>query len=218
MKRELSDLLFSASAGVGVTVGEGAAVKLFAFMDELLRWNRKVNLTAITAHRDVVLKHLVDSVSVIPFLPERGRIVDLGSGGGFPAIVVGILRPDLQVVSVDSVQKKISFQNHVVRLLGLANVSPIHTRAEALGETSPESFDAAVSRAFAALPLFVRLAKPLVRKGGAIVGMKGKEGRAEAEAVQDVLADEGVAVNRIVEFELPVAGDSRTIVIMKRES
>jgi 16S rRNA (guanine527-N7)-methyltransferase len=216
VKPELYDLLVAGAAELGVAVGPGEAEKLLRFADELLKWNRKVNLTAITDEREVVLKHLVDSISVLPFLPEKGTIVDLGSGGGFPALVIAILRPELEILSVDSVEKKIIFQKHAARLLGLANVTPTHVRAEALAVTHPEYFDAAVSRAFAALPLFVKLAKPLVREDGIIVAMKGREGAEEVEAAKRELAEVTVTVTDVVGFSLPLAGDRRTIAVMKR--
>jgi 16S rRNA (guanine527-N7)-methyltransferase len=216
VKPELRDLLVTASDVLGVKVSESEARKLLSLADELLRWNKKVNLTAITDEREVVLKHLVDSISVIPYLPQRGKIVDLGSGGGFPSIVIGILRPELEIVSVDSVEKKIIFQKHAVRLLNLSNVIPIHARAEALVVTHPQYFDAAVSRAFAALPLFVRLAAPLVREGGGILAMKGREGREEAAAAEAAAAEGGVMIADVCEFLLPVAGDVRSVVVIKR--
>lgn len=217
MTGKWSSLLKEAASEVGVAVTWDEAERLLLYAGELLRWNRKVNLTAITDEREVVLKHLVDSCSLVPFLPPEGKVVDLGSGGGLPAVVLALLRPGLEIVSVDSVGKKILFQRHIGRLLSLNNLLPLHARVESLALERPEEFDVAVSRAFSSLDQFVNLAKPLVKPGGELIAMKGREGESEADQAEKTLQEEGVLVVGIEKFALPVSGDARSIIIVKKK-
>ena len=131
--------------------------KEITFLDELLRWNQRINLTSIKNREEAIEKHLIDSLLLLPYLENAGNIIDLGSGGGLPGIPLAIASPSLQVISVDSVGKKVNFQRHIKRLLSLNNLHIVQSRAETLdqGAIEPKSFDLVVARAFTALePLF----------------------------------------------------------------
>lgn len=216
MTRELL-LLKSGAAEFGIALGD-AELELFSrFAAELAKWNRKINLTAITRAEEVVLKHFLDSLTVAGKVRLAGRVLDIGSGAGFPGIPLQIVRPDLEIVSVDAVEKKVLFQRHAARTLGLANFKALHARGETLPGTYGSYFDIIVSRAFTDLVAFVKMVLPLLADGGTIVAMKGSEGRSEVDLHALELSDLGLCVDAVHEFSLPLSGDRRSIVTMKKE-
>ena len=186
--------------------------KFSTFAAELKKWNTKINLTAIKDDEEIAVKHFIDSLTLLRMIQGGGSLLDIGSGGGFPAIPVKIVRHRLEVVSVDAVEKKILFQRHVARTLRLTDFTAIHARAEELAPRYCGHFRWVVSRAFADIPTFARLALPLLDAEGVIVAMKGKGGSEEAEAARKPLAEMGLAIAEIVEFPLPVAGDGRSLI------
>jgi 16S rRNA (guanine527-N7)-methyltransferase len=187
-----------------------------AFSEELKKWNRKINLTAIKDDRDIVIKHFVDSLSLLGILNKAGSLLDIGSGGGFPSIPLKIMLPRVSVLSVDAVEKKILFQRHAVRLLQLENFTTLHVRAEELIDNYASQFDYVVSRAFSDLPHFVTLALPLLKDSGQIIAMKGREGREEAAAAVKQFAGLGVKIADCIHLKLPISGDDRYLVVMKK--
>lgn len=152
---------------------------------ELSLWNKKINLTAIRDTRAMAEKHFLDTVCVHPLLANEYRIMDMGTGGGFPAIPLKILNPGMAVTMVDSVRKKVNFLNHVVRTLGLENISAVHARVEDLANDPDhaQGYDAVISRGFADLEKFVALARPMVKPGGRIYALKGDNAKAEITPV-----------------------------------
>lgn len=199
-----------------VWVPEAAQARLLWFLDEMLRWNCKVNLTAITDPQEAVEKHLVDSLTVLPFLHGKERLLDIGSGGGFPGIPLKLARPELRLVSVDAVGKKINFQRHVGRQLGLTGFLPLAARIEDLPQQSEfrGSFDVIITRAFASLPEFARRALPLLAAGGYLLAMKGGEGESELRAAEAELQAVGLTQKEVHTLHLPVSGSRRTLILM----
>lgn len=209
-------ILESGASELGIALTPEQIEGFCRFGDELKKWGAKVNLTAIKADEEIVVKHFLDSLTLLPLLRDAERLADIGSGGGFPAIPLKIIRPDLHVTAIDAVEKKLIFQRHAARLLNLSAFEAIHARGEDLAEKYAGSFDLVVSRAFADIPTFVRIALPILATGGVIIAMKGKEGQGEAEDARSALDELGLAVTDIVELRLPVSGDGRTLVVMKR--
>lgn len=216
MKERAREILASGLAELGLQLSSSELGKLHLFAGELQKWGKKINLTAIHSDEEIAVKHLIDSLTILKVVGGKGRLLDIGSGGGFPAIPAKIARHDLEVVSVDAVEKKIIFQRHAARLLGLHGFEALHARAEELPARYCGHFDWTVSRAFSDIPTFVRLALPLLKPSGRIVAMKGRSGREEAHAAEAALADLGVRVAEVVEFRLPVSGDARSLVVMER--
>jgi 16S rRNA (guanine527-N7)-methyltransferase len=126
MSETLHDMLLNGAAESGVSLTERHIDGLLLLMLQLRKWNRKFNLTAITKEREIVVKHFLDSLTVVPLIPEGSRVLDIGSGGGFPAIPLALVRSDLDVTSVDAAEKKIFFQRHAVRLLGIERFTALH--------------------------------------------------------------------------------------------
>jgi 16S rRNA (guanine527-N7)-methyltransferase len=211
------ELLAHHLAAAGIEVATDRREKLLWLLDELLRWNRRINLTAITDPEEGIEKHLVDSLTLLPFLATGERLLDLGSGGGFPGLPLKIVRPDLEVVSVDAVGKKISFQRHVARHLKLSGFTALHCRAEDLPRWSEcrQGFDLVVSRAFADLATFATLARPLLRPTGRIMAMKGPEGRKELEAARGSLEKSGLCCRQVDALRLPVCAAERTLIVLE---
>lgn len=216
MIQSAKELLKKGAAELGVGLTDAQLNNLNLFAEELKKWNRKINLTAITDDEGIAVKHLVDSLSLLKVVRGPGRLLDIGSGGGFPCIPVKVVRPDLDIVSVDAVVKKVSFQKQAVRLLNLATFTAMHVRAETLAEQYPESFDWVVSRAFSDIPSFVAMALPVLKQEGRIVAMKGRNAAEEIAAAEGELAKLGARVESVLEFPLPCSGDARSLVIIAK--
>ena len=181
----LARLLKEGAEALGVELTERQHEQLLDYVALLAKWNAVYNLTAIRDPRQMLIQHILDSLSIVPHLPARAdaTVLDVGSGGGLPGIVLAIVRPDWQVTLNDIVQKKSAFQSQVKAQLGLTNLSVVTGRVELLrpGVEVPKKFDLIVSRAFADLADFVTLARHLVAEGGAIWAMKGVHPEGEIE-------------------------------------
>ncbi len=192
---------------LGVSLAPGALERLSAYAQLLLKWNRVYNLTAIREPAEVVSHHLLDSLSVLPWLDGICRLADVGSGGGLPGIPLAIARPDLQLVSIEAVGKKASFQQQARIELGLDNFVPIHGRIE---DQAGGGFDGVISRAFAELGDFVRVAGHLLAPGGRMLAMKGVLHGSELAALP-----QGMAVERTIELRVPSLDAARHLIILK---
>ena len=179
-------------------------------VDKLLRWNPRRNLTSITDHDEIVEKHLVDSLTLLPFARQSSRLLDIGSGAGFPALPLKIVCPELEIVSVDTVGKKIDFQRHIVRSLGLQGFKAVHSRVEALTQDHA-SFDLVTARALCSLVELVALAKPFLTPGGRLLAMKGPEGEGELLEQKELLLEAGwtVVLHRL---KLPLSSAERCLI------
>lgn len=203
---------------LGISVPPVALEQLEWLGTELLRWNRTHNLTAITDPDEIREKHLADALTLLPQLSGAARLLDLGSGAGFPALPLKIARPELEVVAVDAVAKKIAFQRHVARALRLSGFTAIHGRAENLPATPvcAPGFDVVTARALGNLPLLARLAAPCLAPGGRLIAMKGAEGAAELAAAQEELETLGFVCTERHELRLPVSGAERCLLVLVR--
>ncbi|HMX16302.1 MAG TPA: 16S rRNA (guanine(527)-N(7))-methyltransferase RsmG [Rhodocyclaceae bacterium] len=162
-------ILRSGAAALGLELTTEQVARLERLLALLAKWNRTYNLTAIRGEPDMVTHHLLDSMSVAPCLGDARTLADVGSGAGFPGLVLAVLRPDLRIVSIEAIQKKVAFQQQARIELHLTNVEVVCSRAERVHRV----FDAVISRAFASLADFVRLAGGLVAGKGRLLAMKG---------------------------------------------
>ena len=216
MNQHAKDLLVAGAKELGFPLSADQLSALNSFAKELKKWSRKINITAITDDEGIAVKHFVDSISLMKVVHGPGRLLDIGSGAGFPCIPVKIVHPEIEMVSVDAVVKKISFQKQAVRLLNLVQFTATHVRAETLSETYPEYFDWVVSRAFSDIPSFVAMALPLLKSEGRIVAMKGRNAAEEVAAAEGALAEMGARVESVLDFQLPGAGDARALVVITK--
>jgi 16S rRNA (guanine527-N7)-methyltransferase len=216
MNKEALELLVCCAADFGVELTAKEIGLFNAFAEELKKWNRKINLTAIKDDQEIVVKHFADSLSLLGRIKTPGTLLDIGSGGGFPAIPLKIMLPHLSVVSVDAVEKKVLFQRHAARVLQLQDFSALHLRAEELTKSHAAVFDSIVSRAFSDLPFFVSLALPLLKNDGQIIAMKGREGREEALAAEKQLDDLAAKIVDCIHLKLPGSGAERFLVVVEK--
>ena len=163
------------------------------FYNMVIETNKQFNLTAITEEREFAIKHILDSVLPYSFLPQNALVIDIGAGAGFPSIPLKIIRPDLNITMIDSLNKRVNFLNDVVAKLNLENIKAIHTRAEDFAIKNREQFDVAVARAVAPLCTLAEYCLPFVKVGGKFIAMKGsnlQEALLEAEFAIDLLGGE----------------------------
>lgn len=198
-------------------------VKLFTtYENELLIWNEKFNLTAIRDSEGIRTKHFLDSLSILVELksPTPLRLIDVGTGAGFPGIPLKILIPTMQLTLVESVGKKASFCRHIADTLKLENVEVVTARAEDLGQNPlyREKFDWAVARAVASMPVLAEYLLPLVRVGGAILAQKGESAHAEVQSAEKALRILGGNLRKITSVTLPSIAEERFLVIMDKKA
>lgn len=166
-----SEVLRAGLNALGIALPETAINQLLAYVDLLVKWNRTYNLTAIRDGDEMVTQHLLDSLSILPFLQGVQSVADIGSGAGLPGIPLAIAQPQLTVTLIDSVQKKSAFQQQAKIDLALTNVSIYSGRIEDCKQH--EEFDAVTARAFSDLLVLAKVAAPLLRPDGRIYAMKG---------------------------------------------
>jgi 16S rRNA (guanine527-N7)-methyltransferase len=204
----------SRSMGLSLSTYEIHSFELYAA--ELKKWNSKVNLTAITKDKEIAIKHFIDSLSLALFIRAGDRLLDIGSGAGLPVIPLKIIRPEIPMVSVDAVAKKIHFQRHVIRALNLQQIEAIHARIEELHKTHHHSFSVITSRAFTRLDRFVSLAAPLLAEGGVLIAMKGEQVEDEITASDELVHAGGFTVTSIHRYSLPQNMGERVLTFIKQ--
>jgi len=179
-------LVKEGAAALGVRLDEGQLRLLALHATELLRWNRRVNLTRISAPVEVAVKHFLDSLAAAPLIGDGPTVLDMGSGGGFPGLPIKVALPHVHVTLVDSVRKKVSFLKHVIRQGGLQGVEALQARIEDLAcdAAHRECYQVVISRALAPLDQLARLAVPLLAPGGSIIALKAGQAAAEICAVE----------------------------------
>jgi 16S rRNA (guanine527-N7)-methyltransferase len=193
---------------------------LACYERELLEWNERFNLTAIRDVEGIRAKHFLDSLSCTLAWKEQlpRRLIDVGTGAGFPGLVLKILYPGLKLTLVESVGKKANFCQHMVQALALDNVEVLTARAEEVGQLPAhrEKYDWAVARAVAGMPILAEYLLPLVRVGGGMLAQKGESGPAETHTAEKALKLLGGRVRQLVNVKLPGVADERYLVIVDK--
>lgn len=187
------------------------------YFTELVSYNQKVNLTAITEKEDVYIKHFYDSCLGCEFIPTNSKVVDIGTGAGFPGVPIKIARKDIELSLVDSLNKRITFLNELKQKLNI-DYSTFHARAEdfSLNASHRESFDICVSRAVAKLNTLAEYCLPLVKVGGTFIAYKSGEVENELEESLKAVTTLGGKVEQIKKFNLPNSKGARTLIIIKK--
>ena len=196
---------------LGINVTSLELDKLEKYYDLLVEWNEKINLTAIILKKDVYLKHFYDSLTInkIIDLSEIDTLCDLGTGAGFPGIVLKIFFPQLKLTLVDALNKRIKFLEIVVSELSLDNVTLVHARAEEYGKENRECFDVVTARALSSFPILLEYGIPLLKINGHLIAMRGLNDSDEGINALNVLSSK---INKIIEFKLPYENSQRTII------
>lgn len=215
----IKNILIDATKDFKIQLTEEQLDKLELYAKLLVEWNEKINLTAITDDEGVAVKHFADSLTFFNYIdvPQGASLIDVGTGAGFPGVVLKIARPDINLTLLDSLNKRLVFLDEVSKKLDLS-VTLIHSRAED-GARKPElreSFDFAVSRAVAQLNTLSEYCLPYVKKGGQLVAMKGPQASEEIKNAYSAINTLGGKCGKVFEFELPYEGGSRTIAVINK--
>ena len=182
---EWRQYLLRGAEKMGLELSEEEAATMARHARELMIWNRRTNLTRLTHPKHIAEQHYLDSIAPMGWISDTATILDIGSGGGFPGIPLKIVTPLANVVLVDAVRKKVTFMNHVLRLLHLDNIHARQVRAESMNrqhvDCPPNGFTVIISRALTSLEGFVSMALPLLADDGMIIALKGRGQQVEAE-------------------------------------
>jgi 16S rRNA (guanine527-N7)-methyltransferase len=212
-----------AGAARGLLGMELKRIQLQAFAwyaAELVDWNRRFNLTAITDPQEIEVKHFLDSLTCSLGMdrPGQGSLIDVGTGAGFPGLPLKIVFPSLRLTLVESIAKKAEFCRHVVRELGLRDVAVLHARAEAVGRLAGQRgcHDWACARAVAQLPAVMEYLLPLLRTGGRVIAQKGETGPAEAQAAEQAIRLLGGRLAQVLPVELPGVAEKRFLLLVDK--
>lgn len=185
---------------------------------ELMQWSRKINLTAITEHNEIAIKHFVDSIAPLPYLPPMKNVLDVGSGGGFPGIPLKVIHPEIELTLVDAVRKKTSFMQHVIRKLKLNKAKAVHSRVENFRDQGGAfvPYDTIVCRAFSDLSLIIPKVLPLLTPGGEVVVWKGRTPEKEINKFKARFPDQALSLRiQINSYRLPIYDAERNLVRIK---
>lgn len=217
---EYFDIMHAASSDVNLPFNEETYNKFMQYKDMIKYWNEKINLTAIVEDEQIVKKHFIDCIKIFKFLPlkEAKSIIDIGTGAGFPGIPIKIIKPDINVVLLDSLNKRINFLNEVINKIELKNISTIHGRAEDFSRKIEyrEKSDVAVSRAVANLAVLSELCIPYVKVGGYFVAMKGPSVEEEIKDGRNAVSILGGKIEDIIKIEIENSDLNHNLVVIKK--
>ena len=209
--------LIKALAELNIQLTETKWNQLQSYQKLLAEWNQVMNLTGITDPEGVNLKHYYDSATLVKAIPISPsiKICDIGTGAGFPGLVLKILFPEIEVVLVDSLEKRLKFLDHVIEQLELRNIKTVHARAEEYARDHRDQFDVVTTRAVAKLNILVEYCIPLVKQGGIFVAMKGKLGEEKDQSI-NAIQQVGSKIESIISFKLPKEESERNLVIVRK--
>ena len=213
---KFEEILWLKAKSIEIELNSEQIEKFYNYYLLLIEWNEKMNLTAITEANDVILKHFIDSLTICKYIPENARIIDIGTGAGFPGIPLKIYREDIEMVLLDSLNKRITFLDEVINKLNLKKIQAIHGRAEELARNIKyrESFDVVTSRAVANMSTLSEYMIPFVRVNGVCVMMKGSEYKEEFEKAKKAISLLGGNLEKVEEFLLPETDIKRSVILI----
>lgn len=191
--------------------------KFYKYMKLLLEWNEKINLTAIKDEKEFIIKHFIDSLMINNLVKDEKRIIDVGTGAGFPGIPLKLFNEEQNVTLIDSVNKKVNVLNDVIQNLELKNIEAIHIRAEDLAQNKNyrENFDVSISRAVANMSTLVEYLIPFVKVGGYIICMKGPNYSEELDASKKAIEILGGKIEKVLQFNINKELERNVVIINK---
>lgn len=210
-------ILREAALQYGIDLSPQQLALFRQYLDELWDWNRHINLTGLTQRERIVTELFLDSLIPAPFLPDRGRLLDVGSGAGLPGLPLKICKPKLKVHLVEPNSKRVSFLKHVIGLLGMEGIEVIRGRIER--DTSllaPEGYDVVTARALAGLDQIIAWCAPVLRPDGQLIGFLGQQGERDLERHWDDFMKQDLKPVQIKTYLLPQKESKRTVVIFKK--
>lgn len=212
------DLFIEETKKLGIELTSQQLEKLNQFYELLILWNQKMNLTRIIEKKDVYLKHFYDSLTLskVIDLKQDLTLCDVGSGAGFPGIVLKICFPNLKITLLDSLQKRVNYLNEIIKELDLKNIEAIHTRAEDYAKQNREKFDIVTARAVANLKILSELCIPMVKVNGLFIAMKANI-EEEIENSTEILKKLDSKIEKIETFYLPIENSIRNIIMIQKQ-
>jgi len=215
----LEKILEEGAGELGIAVSREEASQFLIYLEELISWNRKINLTSITDGREIIVKHFLDSILPLSVFPIKEQLVlDIGAGAGFPGIPIKILRPAITLTLIESVKKKVKFLERIIKVLDLKNSVALCGRAEDLASENRGKYDIVLSRAVAPLNILLEYSLPFVRVGGVALALKGPGVHDEITSSENALSVLGGAIEDVKKVKLPLMDAVRTVVIVKKHS
>lgn len=213
----METLLKELSLKININLSEDEISKFVLYKNLLKEWNEKINLTAIVEDNEIAIKHFIDSLTVIQYIPEDSCIIDVGTGAGFPGIPIKIVKENVNVTLLDSLNKRINFLDEIISKCDLNKTATVHGRAEDYGNNVAyrEKYDIAIARAVANLATLAEFCLPFVKVGGAFIAMKGSS-IDEIDEAQKAIEILGGKIEKIDKFILPETGIERNIIVIRK--
>ena len=218
LDNELEELLIKGLTHYKTEISDTQVEQFEKYMELLKEWNKKLNLTEIEDDREIVIMHFIDSISIVPYISnENIKIIDVGTGAGFPGIPLKIVNPKNDITLLDSLDKRIKFLNEVINAVNITQISAIHGRAEDFGANPVyrEKYDIAVARAVSNLPVLLEYCLPFVKINGIFIAMKGSNTE-EFDNCNKALDILGGKIEKIEKMELPFTNIERNVVVVRK--
>ncbi len=215
----MKELLYNTALETGINLTDIQLEKFQIYYNLLIETNKVINLTSITEEKDVVLKHFIDSLAIKNYIDiSNGRVIDIGTGAGFPGIPLAIIYNDTQFTLMDSLNKRINFINTVMEECKLYNIETVHSRAEDLGHNNVyrEKYDYCVSRAVAAIPVLLEYCIPFLKTGGKFISYKSEKAEDEISLSGNAQKKLGCRFDKLYSFDLPGTDISRKFVVFEK--
>ncbi len=215
---EFSQIIKENMSKIDIELNNVQIKQFFSYMNLLIEWNKKINLTAIIEPKEIIIKHFVDCGTIFKYIEEKDNVIDVGTGAGFPGIPIKILNNKINITLVDSLNKRINFLSEVVNELELKNVKVIHGRAEDLAQNKEyrEKYDKAISRAVANLSTLSEYDLPFVKINGKMIAMKGFEIEEELGNAKKAIEILGGKIEKVEKFSLIDTENKRSIVLINK--
>ena len=217
-KETFCEKLIDQANKMEILLNEEQQTKFYKYMELIIDWNKKINLTAITEPWEVINKHFIDSISILKQIESKDKVVDIGTGAGFPGVPIKIANPSIEITLVDSLNKRINFLKEIIKELDLKGIEAVHARAEEFGQSKAyrEKYDVVTSRAVARLNILVEYMLPIVKVGGKCICMKGPESEEEIKEAQKAINVLGGTIKNVEKFSLPETDINRTIIVIEK--
>ncbi len=218
--REYYNILDTAADNIGLSFDDKKYEQFIKYKDLLKEWNEKVNLTAIKDDEGIIKKHFIDSIKIFKFQPLKNakKVIDIGTGGGFPGIPMKIIKPDIDIVLLDSLKKRINVLEDILYKIDIKDVTAMHGRAEEFGVDPQhrQQYDAVVSRAVANLAVLSEFCIPYVKVGGYFLAMKGPAAEEEIKAAKNAISTLGGKLEEVIEVEIEDSDLNHNLVVIKK--
>lgn len=217
---EFSTILKEESTLINVMLNDKQIQDFYKYMNMLIQWNEKINLTAIIEPKDIIIKHFVDSLTISKYIKDEMKIIDIGTGAGFPGIPIKIKNEKVEITLMDALNKRINFLEEVIKKNNLKNIETLHGRAEEFGKNTKyrEKYDMCITRAVAKMNILVEYMMPFIKKDGICICMKGIEVEEELEKSKNAIKELGGKIEQIDKLTLLENENNRNIIVIKKIS